>query len=208
MAAGGLLSDAAPPVALDVELPGSAEPVLAAPASDEVVDGDEVESLAAAVESLTGAEAASELESAGGAAADAGDVEAEGVVGFGFAGSDAGAAVPPAWLVGGGEPAAVDPAGADEGPPAPLRPDSATGVDPPAAPEPEPAEVDVEVAPFEVVAVVEDADGWVPTAGVTSPGAGSGTPNGPVSEVPGRRDGRAGIEASSLSRVVGGAVAR
>jgi hypothetical protein len=214
VAAAGLLSGTVPPVALDVELPGSAEPVPAARGSAEVVDGDELESFAAPVEPLTGAEAGSELESAGGVATGAGDAGADDV--DGFVGSDAGAVVvPPAGLaglvVGGVEPAAVGPApaGADGAPSSSLGPDSATGAEPPVAPEPEPADVDVEVAPFDVVAVVEDADGGVPTeVEVTSPGAVSGAPNGPASELPARCDGRAAIEASSLSRVVGGAVAR
>jgi hypothetical protein len=96
--------------------------------------------------------------------------------------------------------------------PAPSAPSAgaatAGGVNPPVAPAVELAGVDVEVPP-DVVGVVEAGGDGAPTGvddtvPVDVPGVASGPAVGPAA----RGAGRAGIEASSLSRVVGGAAGR
>lgn len=205
------------PAALDVELPESAEPAPAVLGSLAVVDGGELVSLTAWVDPAAGGEAdgVSELASAGGAASAAGDPAADDVAGL--EGSGAGAAgvvvvvVPPPEAVGavGVEPVGSPEVGAGDVPASPVGPGAAAGVDPPLVVGLEPDDVGVEVAPLDVVVVVDGADGVVPAdVEVAVPGAGSGAPDAPAGGLAARRDGRADTEATSLSRVVGGAAAR
>lgn len=179
------------------------------------VAGAELAALVVAlVEPVAGAEllpSVPELGSAGVVAAGTGEAEPLDVPEP--VGSDAGAVVVPlGGLVGDGVPddgggplgsGAVEDAG-------PLPAVAAGGVNPPVAAELGLPVVDVEfeVAPPDVVVVLEGDDDVVPTevedtvpGGVTMP---SGPPTGPV----GRAAGRAGTEPSSLSRVVGGAAGR
>lgn len=203
---------AALPGALDVELPESAEPAPAVLGSLAVVDAGELASLAPWVEPAAGAEAAPvpELESVGGvasAAGDAGEDEAE------LEGSGAGVVVvvPPPESVGavGVEAVEFPEVGVADVSAPPVGPGPAADVEPPLVLEFEPDDVDVEVAPPDVVVVVDGADGAVPTeVEVTVPGAGRGAPSGPASGLVARRGGRADTEATSLSRVVGGAAGR
>jgi hypothetical protein len=209
----GLLLSADPPDALDDELPGSAVPASAVLGSLAVADGDEL-SLVTFEEPPAGAEAASvpELESVDGAASDAGAGDVAGLDGSGVDACvvvvppvEAGAVV----VVAGAEAAGLLGAGAEDVPAPPVRAGPVPGVDPPPVPELGPEDVDVEVAPLDVVAVVDGADGGVPTdVEVTVPGVARGAPNGPASGLLDRCDARADTEASSLSRIVGGVAMR
>jgi hypothetical protein len=214
-----LLSGAASSALLDVELEASAEPVPAALGSPAAVAVAAVESVDVPAESVAGVEPASvpELESAGGAESGAEDGGADvGGVSDGSVAETGGAALvvlPPVLVgevvvVGAGE-AGSGAGGVDEPPPA-------AGVPAPAE-EPEELEpevtagVDVEVAPLEVAGVVDCEDGDAPVdVGVTVTGANVGVASGAsgASGPAGRRDGCPDTEASSLSRVVGGAAAR
>lgn len=90
----------------------------------------------------------------------------------------------------------------------PVPPAVAGAVDPPAAADPGLA-VWVEVAPPEVVGVVEAGPSGPPSVvELTVPGAGRVVAGGCSNGAGARGAERAGTEASSLSRVVGGAVAR
>lgn len=100
-----------------------------------------------------------------------------------------------------------------DAPPPPLGVELDDGEDPPVVPELEVAAVDavvgVEVAPLDVAGVEETEDEGAPVAvEVTVPGSSTGVPIGTAGELlvgPAARD---GIDATSRSRAVGGAVAR
>jgi hypothetical protein len=75
--------------------------------------------------------------------------------------------------------------------------------------EPALAVVGVEVAPPDVAGVLEEGDGAVPAGvDVTLPGDGAGMETGAAAGSVARAAARAGTEASSRSRMVGGAGVR
>jgi hypothetical protein len=213
--AAGLLAGVEAPEAPDDELPASVEAVLASVVE---VDGSEPVALVVSVGPADGAELLVSVPELG---LDAGAAAGPDEVGAGDVavpvGSDAGvvgAAVPPPLdpVDAGGavEVGSVVVGGATE--PVPLLPPDAPetvgGVTPSVSGELVFTGVDVEVPP-EVVGVVAPGDDGAPTGVddtvfVDVPGGASGPPIGAAA----RGADRAGIEANSVSRVVGGAAAR
>lgn len=217
----GVLAGAEAPEVSDDELPVCAGAVPAPLASVVAVDGSEPVVPAVSVEPVDGAEplvSAPELGLAGaddvGAAAvavpvgsAAGAVDA--VVAAPLDPADAGGVVAVGLVAVGGAALPVAPLVAPS--PAPASPDggeTAGGVNPPVAGSGEFTGVDVEVPPELEVGVVAAADDGAPTGVdvtvlVDVPGVAGGPAIGAA-----RGAGRAGIEASSLSRAVGGAATR
>jgi hypothetical protein len=209
-------------VAFDAEPPVSAEPLPAELVSLAGVAGAvAAAALEVSVEPAAGAEpvaSAPEPDPAGGetGAEELGDdAEADSLGVAGAAGTEAAGAddvVPPAGVVDVGVPATGSPFAADDAAPVPAL-DVDAGADPPVGAELElvvgEVAVDVEVAPLDVVAVEETDDAVAPAeVELTVPGASSGALTGLASGLllreAARRD---GMEASSVSRAVGGAVA-
>jgi hypothetical protein len=200
----------------DEELPASAAALPAALESVAGAEGAEPVELAAPVEAA-GAEALLVLVELGSAAAVSAGVDAAGAVDVADpvgseTGGAVGAVVALPVVVGVEVPdgavlalGSVVAGGVVE----PVPPGVASGsVDPPVAADPGLA-VWVEVAPPEVVGVVEVGPCGPPSVvELTVPGAGRAVAGGCSSGAGARGAERAGTEASSLSRVVGGAVAR
>lgn len=210
-----LLAGADEPPPAEDELPVSVEPAPAALESVALVEGAGLVEPVVSVEPA-GAEAlvsVPELGSAGVAAAVDDDVVPVGVAEP--EGSGVGVAVgPAAGVVEPGVP--VGPAGAlgsvelGAGPlPPPPVPVPVVGVRPPLAPCPGLTVVDVDVAPPDDVEVLAAGDdGLSAEVDVAVPVDGGGMTSGALAEPTDGGAGRAGAEASSRSRVVGGAAAR
>jgi hypothetical protein len=215
--AAGLLAGVKAPEAPDDELPASVEAVLASVVE---VDGSEPVALVVSVGPADGAELlvsvpVPELGLDAGAAAGPDEVGAGDVaVPVGSDAGVVGAAVPPPLGpvdAGGAVEVGSVVVGSATGPVPLLPPDApetAGGVTPSVPGELVLTGVDVEVPP-EVVGVVAAGDDGAPTGVddtvfVDVPGGASGPPIGAAA----RGADRAGIEANSVSRVVGGAAAR